>query len=114
MRLLKNTMRPAMRPGGCALRSSSDATGTTSASMPSAGVATLPPSAATTSACGQGATISARASPRIHRCTVTGSVRTLAKPSTCSFCTAHATARASPGEPARRGPTSVVSDRTSS
>ena len=88
--------------------------GTTSASIPSGGVPTLPPSEVATSGCGQGATISARASPRIQRGTVTGSARTFWKPRYFSVRIAQATAAASPGVPASRGPTSVVSERTSS
>ena len=58
-----------------------------------------------TSLWGQGATTCASQAPRIQCGTFTGSVRTFWKPSALSFSTAHATARASPAEPAGRGPT---------
>ena len=94
MRKVKNTMRPSTRSRGIDLRSSKVVSGTTSASMPSGGVPTLPPSEVATSGCGQGATISARASPRIQRGTVTGSART--------FCEAEVFERAHrPGDRGR-------------
>jgi hypothetical protein len=50
--------------------------------------------------------------PRIQCGTVTGSACTFFKPSARNRASAHATARASPGEPAERGPTSRVSERS--
>ena len=47
---------------------------------------------------------------RSHFGNVTGSIQTLSKPSSRNFACAHATARASASLPARRAPTSVVSD----
>jgi hypothetical protein len=104
-------MRPAMRVESMRASSSMLVTGTTSASSPASGVATLPPSATATRGCGHGETTSTAQLPRIQCGTVTGSACTFFNPSARSRASAHSTARASPGEPAERGPTSRVSER---
>ena len=81
--------------------------------MPSAPVPTLPPSASVGMGCGHGASTANSASPRTQCGTVTSMVRTLANPRRRISRNAQPTAAASPGEPAGRGPTSVVSDSTS-
>jgi hypothetical protein len=107
---VKNTILPFTLAAGTCASASMLATGTMAASIPSGGVATLPPSATASSVRTAGAVSSTLMAPRCQRGTVTGSARTFSKPSTFSFCKAHATALRSPSVPANRGPTSVTSD----
>ena len=75
---------------------------------PSGPVEPLLPSAATTSFCGKGETISALSAPRVQTGMVNGSTWTLAKPIAVSRRTAQSRARASASVAASRWPTSVV------
>ena len=77
-----------------ALRSAKLVTGTTSASSPPGGVATVPPSPSTTTGCRAGSMISALSTPRTQLGTITRSARTFSRPSAFIVSMAHATARA--------------------
>ena len=90
---------------------SRDVASTTSASTPSGAVPTLPPSAHRERRSGTGRRSTPLSSPRSQCGAVTGSVWTFEKPRALSAAAAHATARASPGEPARRGPAASRSSR---
>ena len=117
IRRLKKTIFPRTASGSAFTASSSASSvfiSTTGAMIPSVGVPTLPPSAVTTSFWGNGETTSAVSTPRSQAVTGTSSARTFAKPSSRKRACPHATAARSPGEPARRGPTSSVSRRTHS
>ena len=96
-----------MRPGTwarLARRSSKLLTGTTSASMPPGGVATVPPRPSIAIGCRGGSTISALSTPRTHFGTITRSVRTLSRPSAFIASAAQATARAMFSDHAGRAP----------
>jgi len=82
--------------------------------MPPASVATEPPNAVTARCCGTGPSMSALSAPRIQAGKVNGSECTFSKPAAFSLPSAHATARRWASVPARRCPTSVVSDATKS
>ncbi len=62
-------------------RSSKESTTSTSASIPSGGVPTLPPRPSMCSSAGRGASSSADSSPRTQRGTITGSPHTFSSPS---------------------------------
>jgi hypothetical protein len=105
MRRFQSTIFPRTAASPLAVSSSKLAASTTSASIPSVAVATLPPSARPTRGTDTGAVSAASNAPRSQCGTATGSVQTRSRRKVRRRADMSRTARSSAGLPDRRGPT---------